>query len=168
MYPIIETFDMSKINDIAYIQIAFLFFCLSIYYYFNKSYNRATLLYFASYIAYYKYSELLKNDDLKVIYDLSYFILSFYLLLIILYLNNFSISTNILIILIGIMTIISYSLTNFDLKINTNNNYIVNWSKLLFNINNKLYPNNDKTKQYHYDNFWSIFDFNLLSFIICL
>ena len=61
----------------------------------------------------------------------------------------------------------SYSV-KFDNYIDSKDRKLNEWKKLIKTTCNVVYPINDKTKKYHTQNFWRVFDFSTLSFVIFL
>lgn len=171
---VIEPFDSyldSKNNlncdNMALLQISFVLMTLS-FYYFNENMNdRSGLLYLGSFILFYKFLKNVKNNDLKLISELGYFLIS--CILIIFVINDKKYNDNYLAV-IGI--IILFTFISFVLKLDTSTIY--NTPKLnelnnIFKItSNSIYPNDNKTKIYHINKFWKVFDLSTLSFIIFL
>ena len=171
---IIEPFDqfvnnknIIKYNNLELLQTSFFVLSLAIYYYFENMNERAGCLYFLCYFIYYKYLKLLKNNDLKFVSELSYFVVNIFIVTYILQNSQYDISTSIIILTFLLLTFISYTLQFNNTQLSEDKK-INDWKLLLNQTCKNIYPNNDITKKHHIDKFWKVFDFSTLSFIIFL
>ena len=155
-----------NINNIALLQISYLLFILSFYYYSQNLIERSGLLYLGSIILFYKYSKNLEDNDIKLISELSYFIINCLLILII---NDKNYNEKYLVIfgILIFITIISF-IIKLDTNINYKNEKLIKLNNQIKFISNYIYPYDNKTKLYHINNFWNLFDLITLLFIIFL
>ena len=149
---IIEPFDqfvnnknIIKYNNLELLQTSFFVLSLAIYYYFENMNERAGCLYFLCYFIYYKYLKLLKNNDLKFVSELSYFVVNIFIVTYILQNSQYDISTSIIILTFLLLTFISYTLQFNNTQLSEDKK-INDWKLLLNQTCKNIYPNNDITK----------------------
>ena len=163
----IESKNNLKFKNVAFLQLSFIFLSISFYYYHYNMSNRSSFLYLFAYYFFFKFIKNSKNDDIKTISEIAYFMINLLIILYIIEDGNLKLSTNIIIFSIIILTFISYSI-KFDNYVDSNDKKLNEWKKVIKTTCNIAYPINDNTKKYHIQNFWKVFDFSTLSFIIFL
>ena len=122
---IIEPFDSyldSKNNlncdNIALLQISFVLLTLSFYYFYENMNDRSGLLYLGSFILFYKFLKNVKSNDIKLMSELGYFLISCILIMFII--NDKKYNDNYLAI---IAIIIFLTFISFILKLDNTVNY---------------------------------------------
>lgn len=160
MSPICQKiFNKIDINNNILLQISFIFYFISIYYLLNNDIEKASLIYLISFIPYYEFEKKYKiNQD----YNLTFLLINLFIVFIISKKKNFNNLFVFPIIFILLIIFISFSLkcsSNLKKKISKFDN-------LIHNISSKIYPNDDNTKIYHFNNFWNLFDFSFLTLFI--
>ena len=163
----VESKNTLNFKNMAFLQLSFIFLSISFYYYNYNMSNRSSLLYLVAYYFFFKFIKNGPNDDVKTISEIAYFMINLLIVFYIIEDKKLNLSTNIIIFTIIILTFMSYSV-KFDNYIDSKDRKLNEWKKLIKTTCNVVYPINDKTKKYHTQNFWRVFDFSTLSFVIFL
>ena len=169
---IIEPFnnlsDDQNISKNSLIQISLFLLVISIYFYLYSSYDKAAILFVFAYIWFRTYINSVEDTDDKIVYEMLFFVISIVLLVLNAYNKKLSTGMNILIGLVVLGSFISYCLKNNDIE--TDDSRLQYCQKLIHCVNDFLYPEEHvKTRDYHYDKFWNLFDFNaivILTFVL--
>lgn len=160
--------DKQNISNNSLIQISLFLLVISIYFYLYSSYDKAAILFVFSYIWFRTYIDSIEDKDDKIIYEMLFFVISIVLLVLNAYNKKLSTGMKILIGLFILVSFISYCLKNNNLE--TNDSRLKYWQKLVNCVNDIIYPKEHvKTRDYHYNKFWNLFDFNtivILTFVL--
>tara|TARA_B100000424_G_C22766844_1_gene413166 strand:- start:167 stop:706 length:540 start_codon:yes stop_codon:yes gene_type:complete len=138
------------------LQFCIMFFTLSVYYLLNNSYEKSSIFYLIAFIFFNCLSKNTQNKDINKMY----FLVNIFFQLYIFFSNKLQPSIVLLSLIISILSILSFSIINYS------NNFDHNLKKITDKLALLIYPNNDKTKNYHINNFWNIFDFSFFSLFI--
>lgn len=173
----IESKNNLKYNKFALIQLSFMFLIISFYYYTENMTDKSGILYILAYFMFYKFIKSLKNvkgsknktslENIKSICEITYFIINSFIIIYILDDGNYQLSTIVILLTILLLTYLSYAI-KFNNYSDSNDNKLNDWKYILKTTCNTIYPSDDKTKKYHINKFWKVFDFSTLSFIIFL
>jgi hypothetical protein len=153
--PINNFLNLKNINNMFYLQISICSLIYSLYLVKNNKIISVFLI-ILSYISYYKYKSLNKNENNDIFLLISLYLSLSYICLI----KKIDLSNDFILILFGILTLVSFCIKNENVNLNINANKIKN------KIIDLIYLNNEKIKNHHYNNFLKIFDLHL--FIIVL
>ena len=139
--------------------------------------DKSGILYILAYFMFYKFIKSLKNvkgsknktslENIKSICEITYFIINSFIIIYILDDGNYQLSTIVILLTILLLTYLSYAI-KFSNYSDSNDNKLNDWKYILKTTCNTIYPSDDKTKKYHINKFWKVFDFSTLSFIIFL
>ena len=146
----------NKINNFnVLLQTSFIFYFISIYYLINNDIEKASLIYLLSFIPYYEYEK--HNQDFNIIFLL----INLFIIGILSKKKNFNITF-----IFPVFFIILIILVSFSIKYYGKNKNTLKLDKLANQLCLKIYPNDDNTKIYHFNNFWNLFDFSFLTILI--
>jgi hypothetical protein len=163
----IESKNNLKYNNFALIQLSFIFLIISFYYYNEKMTDRSSFLYLFAYFMFYKFIKAMKNKDIKTICEIAYFIINGLIMTYIVEDGKYQISTIVILFTILLLTFIAYTI-KFDNYNESKDKKLNDWKYIIKSTCDNIYPNDNKTKNHHTQNFWKVFDFSTLSFIIFL
>ena len=154
--PICERIlNYSKINNNGIGQLSLILIIFSLYFLVNYNYEKSSLFYLVSYILFWIYKKENNNESI----DMIYFIVNIFILIFVLK-SNINLSQIIISLLIFTISYLSYCIKTYNL----NNNTL--WNKSKNQLSSYLYPEDNNLKEYHFNNFWKIFDFSFLVMFI--
>lgn len=146
----------NKINNFnVLLQTSFIFYFISIYYLINNDIEKASLVYLLSFIPYYEYEK--HNQDFNIIFLL----INLFIIGILSKKKNFNITFIFPVFFILLIILVSFSIKYYGKNKNT-----LKLDKLANKLCLKIYPNDDNTKTYHFNNFWNLFDFSFLTILV--
>ena len=158
MNPICQKiFNKVNINKNILLQISLIFYFISIYYLLNNDIEKASIIYLISFIPYYEFENTHNEKD----YNLIFLLINLFIIFIISKKKDFNNAF-----VLPVTFILTIIFLSFSLKCASTKKKISKFDNLLNNISSKIYPNNDNTKIYHFNNFWNLFDFSFLTLFI--
>lgn len=157
MNPICKKiFNKKNINYNVLLQTSFIFYFISIYYLINNNVEKASLIYLLSFIPYYEFEKY--NKDFNIIFLL----INLFIIAILFKKKNFNNTFIFPLLFIILIVLISFAIKSSKNKNKKN----LKLDKLAHQLCLKIYPNDDNTKIYHFNNFWNLFDFSFLTILI--
>ena len=153
-----KIFNSIKIKEKGFGQLTLISLVFCVYYLLVDNIDRSSIFYVLSYLFFYIYNKKVHSND----NDMLYFLTNLSIIILVFKSKNFDISSDymLLSLIIIILCYLSYCIKTY---------YITNdskWNTMLNNVAICMYPNNDKTKVYHYNKFWNIFDFSFFSLYV--